>query len=387
MVKETLLYDRLKISPEATDNDIKKAYKKMALKYHPDKNTDNREYAEKEFKLVSEAYNILSDKEKRDKYDNLGMAGVNQEMGNMPAAADDIFNMFFGGGGNRMRRENRKQQVEEISCNIRELYNGVEKNINISTKNKCKNCNGKGGLNLQTCKNCNGKGVVVGMRHIGPGMVQQIQTICTKCSGEGSICKNEDKCTKCNGNGIVNKTFNKKIQIKKGSADGDHFILEDCSYETNNGIKVDIVIVIREKEDKTYKRNGNDLIIEKEVKLGNSLTGVKWILDHISNKKILISETSIIRDNQIKKVNDYGMPIKDTLNHGDLIIIYKIIYPEILFDYDDLKDIMDIDNSTFDEDISGLTKVFTFNNDDNNDENIDDNDNNHPPEGVQCAQQ
>lgn len=127
MVKDTELYDRLELKSDANINDIKKAYKKMALKYHPDKNNNNREEAEKKFKDVSEAYDILSDSKKKEIYDKFGMAGLsNENNGQMPTSPEDIFNMFFG--GNRpSKKENKKQQIEEIHCTLEEFYKGSKK--------------------------------------------------------------------------------------------------------------------------------------------------------------------------------------------------------------------------------------------------------------------
>lgn len=389
MVKDTELYDRLELKSDANINDIKKAYKKMALKYHPDKNNNNREEAEKKFKDVSEAYDILSDSNKKEIYDKFGMAGLsNENNGQMPTSPEDIFNMFFG-GNRQSKKENKKQQIEEVHCTLEEFYKGSKKNINIVSKNKCIECQGQGAKNVTKCKNCNGTGRIVGIRHIGPGMMQQVQTNCDKCMGKGKIYKESDKCKLCRGNGMIDKKINVDIEIPKGYSNGDHLILDEYEFETNKNEKIEIIIVFKEIANDIFKRKESNLIIEKKINLGNSLIGTKWKLKHISGEEILIEENSIITDNQIKRASNYGMPVKNSNNYGDLIIIYKLIYPKMLLEKNDINKLFEINDDDNLED-NKLKKINTLNVNDDDDDDYNDehqNFNNMEEGGVQCAQQ
>ena len=319
MPKETELYDRLNLSPSATANDIKKSYRKLALKWHPDKN--NSPDAQETFKKISEAYSVLSDPKKRENYDNYGMEGAPPQMD-----ASNIFNMFFGGFQQQQQR--RRQCVHKIPFTLKELYDGATKNLKITRKKQCLYCFGKGATKLKTCPSCQGRGMKISVRQFGP-MIQQMRQQCHPCCGTGKI-KIED-CAMCNGSGRTKESNIIKFHAPPGTKDGYHKIFEDAGDETTDGEKTDLVLVVREKESDEYVRKDDDLIIIKHVALGDALTGFKWVHTHINQKKILIEETSVIKDSSKRVVIGKGMPIKNAI-FGNLIIIYKLIYPKNLCD-------------------------------------------------------
>eukprot|EP01116_Phalansterium_solitarium_P020545 TRINITY_DN6103_c0_g1_i1.p1 TRINITY_DN6103_c0_g1~~TRINITY_DN6103_c0_g1_i1.p1 ORF type:complete len:284 (+),score=30.40 TRINITY_DN6103_c0_g1_i1:113-964(+) len=208
MPKETEFYERLEITPDADQDTIKKSYRKMAIKYHPDKNPNNPAAAEK-FKEVSEAYEVLSDPEKKEVYDKYGKEGL-KEGGGMRDAAD-IFAQFFGGGspfssffggGGRGGPKKGDDIVHELAVTLEDLYKGKTTKLSVTRNKICPKCEGSGtkvGGVSASCKTCNGSGRRMVIRQLGPGMIQQMQTVCDDCGGKGETVKEEDKCKQCKG--------------------------------------------------------------------------------------------------------------------------------------------------------------------------------------------
>eukprot|EP00095_Tigriopus_kingsejongensis_P011995 snap_masked-scaffold266_size231069-processed-gene-0.2 protein:Tk11995 transcript:snap_masked-scaffold266_size231069-processed-gene-0.2-mRNA-1 annotation:"homolog subfamily a member 1" len=208
MVCETNFYDILGVSPHADETELKKAYRKMALKYHPDKNPN----AGDKFKEISQAYEVLSDPEKREIYDEFGEQGIKEQGGGRGGAGFtspmDMFNMFFGGGmaggmpggGGRSRGQTKTNpMVHKLGVSLAELYVGKLRKIAANRDVKCHECDGKGGSNVQTCPDCKGRGMKVSTRQIGPGMIQQMQAACDKCQTKGKIVDPKTTCRVCRG--------------------------------------------------------------------------------------------------------------------------------------------------------------------------------------------
>jgi len=212
------LYNILGVSKDADENEIKKAYKKLALKHHPDKGGD----VEK-FKEISAAAEILSDPEKRQTYDKYGLAGLEGQGGG--EGADDIFSMFFGGGGRR-RGPTGPQKGEDIvhpiKANLEDLYNGKTSRLAINRNKLCEECEGRGGKVgcERECSDCHGRGVRVQLRQIGPGMVQQIQSACQACKGTGKIIDEKDKCKSCKGKKTYKDRKVLEVVLEKGMKNG-----------------------------------------------------------------------------------------------------------------------------------------------------------------------
>lgn len=328
-------YNILGVEKDATDEDIRKSYKKLAVKWHPDKNPNNKEEAERKFKEISEAYQVLSDTEKKSIYDKYGEEGLKGHENGGGGSPDDIFRSFFGGrspfGGmheeyNQVVKTDPK--VVEIPVNLKEMYNGVKKKVTLKIKRLCVECNGLGGSGLKKCSDCDGHGVKIINRMIGPGMVQRIQTPCNTCNGSK---KTADKvCGKCNGNKVKIEEQPFLLTFDAGISDGETKVFEDMGDELPNEKRGDVVFVIKEANNTVFIRIGNDLVYNHTMTLSDSITGCYLTIDNINGEKVHIKEDCMIKDNSYSIVKNKGMPIKDKINtYGNLYIIYNIEYPNI----------------------------------------------------------
>ena len=335
-------YNILGVDKNASEEEIKRSYKKLAVKWHPDKNINDKELAEQKFKEISEAYQVLSDPSKKEIYDKYGEEGLKNE-GNMGHgefnSPEDIFKMFFGGGsrfpfGNQFHESNffggnsrRKSEpkVINIPVSLKDLYLGTKKKITIKIKNLCKKCSGYGGLNVKTCNDCSGSGIKMINRMIGPGMIQRIQTQCNTCNGKKKIIDN--KCNDCNGSctKVNDKQF--LLIIEPGTCNGDNKVFENEGDEKLDEDNCDVIFIIKEESDNIFKRYNNDLIYTHNITFGDSLIGSELNIDLIDGEKLIYREENIIQKNSYNIFKNKGMPIKNTNKKGDLYVIYNIRYP------------------------------------------------------------
>ena len=341
-------YDILNVSKDASEDEIKKSYRKLAVKWHPDKNKDGKEEAESKFKEISEAYQVLSDENKRKIYDNHGEEGIkqhdsmnNSEGGGMHQnfqSPDDIFKMFFGNRSpfnnhfeqnvqNRVKKTDPK--IINIPLTLKEFYIGTKKKVSLKLKNICSGCSGNGGLNAELCHGCSGNGFIIQNKMLGPGFIQRFQSLCNICKGNKKTFKLI--CNMCNSNkiSIYEKDF--IINIEPGSENEERIIYEEMGDHLPNEKKGDVIFILKEEDkNKNYIRIGNDLIYNHSILLADSLTGLSFNINFIDNSKINIKEDNIIKQNAYSLVKNKGMPIKQQKNsYGDLYIVYNIIYPGI----------------------------------------------------------
>ena len=267
-------YETLGVARSASDEEIKKAYRKLAMKYHPDRNPDNAE-AEAKFKEVQQAYDILSDKQKRSAYDQFGHAGVDPNMGagggfgGFGGGAQgfdfgDIFSQMFGGAAAGGRQPNYQgadlQYGVEIS--LEEAAKGIKKRITIPTYEECDVCHGSGakpGTSASTCSTCRGAGTI----HVRQAIFQMQQT-CPACHGSGKEIK--DPCVKCRGEGRVKTSKTVEVNIPAGIDDGQRIRLSGEGEPGQHGAPAgDLYVVVHVKEHKTFERNGLDLHCELPI--------------------------------------------------------------------------------------------------------------------------
>ncbi|HFQ60924.1 MAG TPA: molecular chaperone DnaJ [Epsilonproteobacteria bacterium] len=277
-------YEVLEVSRDCSGAELKKSYRKLAMKYHPDRNPDDKD-AEEQFKIVNEAYQVLSDDEKRSIYDRYGKAGLERQ-GGMGSGfggsnMDDIMEMFnsmFGGGGfggdfgRQSRRDpNQKYALDfeiEIQLEFHEAIFGCEKKIDITYKTPCNDCNGTGAKDgkLSTCDYCGGQGQVL-MRQ---GPMQFAQT-CPKCAGQGQSAT--EACGSCSGQGYHQVEDTVTINIPAGVDSGNRLRAQGYGNEAKNGQRGDLYLTFIVEEDENFIRNGNDIYIEVPVFFTQAILG------------------------------------------------------------------------------------------------------------------
>lgn len=342
MVKETKFYDVLGVSPGADDNALKKAYRKLAMKYHPDKNPE----AGDKFKEISMAYEILSNPEKRKLYDNHGEQGIKEGGGGggggMGANPMDIFDMFFGGGGGdpfgrgRQRGPRRtKNLMHQLSVSLEDMYNGSVRKLALQKNVICDGCEGIGGKAgaVQKCPNCRGTGMQVRIQQLGPGMMQQIQSMCGECHGEGERVDPKLRCKKCNGKKVNRERKILEVSVDKGMEDGQKVTFSGEGDQEPGLEPGDIIIVLDEKAHPLYKRNGQDLIMKMDISLTEALTGLKKAVLTLDERTLVIQTVrgEVIKTGDLKMVRGEGMPqYRNPFEKGRLIIQFNVIFPASL---------------------------------------------------------
>jgi len=334
---ELSYYEVLQVSKNATATEIKKAYRKLALKYHPDKNQGDKE-AEEKFKLINEAYAVLSDAEKRKVYDMYGKDGLNQTGGFRSSAnmddIMDIFNSMFGdafgfGSQREASRANSMPYPLDIEIEIELAFNeaifGSEKEIDIEYKTPCDSCNGTGAKNgkLHTCDYCGGQGQVV-MRQGFMTFAQE----CPKCNGKGKIVS--EPCKKCEGTGAKLKTESVTINIPAGVDVGNRLRVPAKGNLDNNGHRGDLYIHFDIEEDEHFVRDGNDIYMEVPVFFTQVLLSEEITVPSLEGE-LKIKLHPQIRDREHFIFKNKGVPnVNNPTQRGRFIAQIKIIYPKKL---------------------------------------------------------
>ena len=335
-------YETLEVNKNATKEEIKKSFHKLAMKYHPDKNGGD----DKKFKEINEAYQVLSDEKKRAMYDQYGSAGPNMgggayggqgfggfdfsgfqnaqgfDMGDL----GDIFGEFFGGGMSNRRSKKRGQNIEmAIDLSFEESIFGVSKTIIIEKQSKCDVCNGTGakpGTKMNTCKNCGGNGQIKEIKRSILGSFATTR-VCEKCFGSGQV--PEEKCGRCRGDGVVNRKEDIKIDIPAGVENGEVLKMSQGGEYIQNGIPGDLYLRLRVKSHSLFKKDGINLTMTLKIKLTDSLLGTTHKFKSLDGKDLEIKIPEGIKHNELLRVRGKGVP--SALGRGDLIVKVEIITP------------------------------------------------------------
>lgn len=332
----TKYYEILGISKDANQDELKRAYKKAAFKYHPDKGGNPEK-----FKEVSQAYDVLNDPEKREIYDQYGEDALKEGMGGGGGSHNpfDIFESFFGGGGfgggsSRGRRQKQGDDVvHSLKVSLEDLYNGTSKKLSLSRNVICSKCKGKGSKSGSsgTCYGCQGTGMKVSTRQIGPGMIQQMQHVCNECRGSGQVLSEKDKCTQCKGNKVTPEKKVLEVHVERGMQHGQKISFEGQADEAPDTITGDIVFVLQLKEHPKFKRKYDDLYVEHTISLTEALCGFQFALTHLDGRQLLIKSNpgEVIKPGQYKAINDEGMPqYQRLIMKGRLYIHFNVEFPD-----------------------------------------------------------
>eukprot|EP00924_Labyrinthula_sp_SR-Ha-C_P008481 maker-scaffold_32-snap-gene-1.35-mRNA-1 protein AED:0.01 eAED:0.01 QI:408/1/1/1/1/1/2/442/413 len=309
-------YEALGVSKNASAAEIKKAYRKLAIKHHPDKGGD-----QETFKKISEAYDVLSTPEKKEMYDKYGKEGLEQGGGG-GRSAEDVFSMFFGGGGGRRQRgpEKGKDLIHQVDVTLEDLYLGKKRKLAINRK-RAKYPEGMDKKEaVSVCDECRGQGKVTRLRQIGPGMMQQVSQPCSACKGAGRKYKFGVKVEK------VKKVL--ELYIEQGMKTGQKITFQGESDELPGILPGDVIFVLNTKEHSSFQRKGADLIMEKEISLKQALTGVQFKIKHLDGTTKVVKHDQVVEPNSVKCIPDLGMPIhKRPFEHGRLFIFFKVQFP------------------------------------------------------------
>lgn len=345
-------YEVLGLQKDASADEIKKSYRKKAIQFHPDKNPGNKE-AEENFKEAAEAYDILSDPQKRQRYDQYGHAGVGSSaagggFGGAGMSMDDIFSQFgdifgghfggfggfggFSGGSSRSgRRVNRGSDLRvKVKLNLKEIANGVEKKIKVKKYVSCTKCNGSGAEDehsKSTCTTCNGSGVVTRIANTILGQMQT-QSACPTCGGEGKIITH--KCTACNGEGIVRDEEVISINIPAGVAEGMQLSMSGKGNAARRGgINGDLLILVEEEPHPELIRDENDLIYNLLLSFPQAALGGTVEVPTIEGKaKVKIDPGT--QPGKVLRLRNKGLPSVNSYGTGDLLVNVSIYIPETL---------------------------------------------------------
>jgi len=322
-------YNILGVEKNSTEDQIKKAYRKKAMEFHPDKNPNNEE-AERKFKEAAEAYETLGNVDKRSSYDRYGSDG--NPFGNPfgkhgHGYSDDIFSQFGDIFGNRntntRRRQSRGSDLRmKVVLDIQDILKGSTKKLKYKRNVKCDNCDGKGGTNIKDCIPCKGMGSRVVLQNTIFGQIET-QITCVDCNGSGSQIK--DKCNFCFGEGTILKDEVIDVQIPKGVSSGMQLTMETFGNHIRNGFPGDLQIIVEEKIDFSYKREGNNIIVEKDISVIDAIIGSKIEVDTPHGILKVNVEPGTQPGSNIK-LSGKGIP-DISYGLGDLYIVLSIKIP------------------------------------------------------------
>ena len=343
-------YEVLGVDKKASADEIKKAYKKMAIKYHPDRNPGDKE-AEDKFKEAAEAYEVLSDDNKRARYDQFGHAGMGGAAGGgyggQGMSMDDIFSMFgdifgghsgfggfggFGGGGQRQqaRRFRGSDLRIKVKLSLKEIAEGVEKKLKLKKYVPCEHCGGtgaEGNAGTETCPECHGTGSVTRTQQSIFGMMQT-QSVCPRCNGEGKIIKN--KCSHCSGEGIVYAEEIVTVKIPAGVAEGMQLSMNGKGNAgKRNGVPGDLLILIEEEPHAELIRDENDLIYNLLLDVPTAALGGTADIPTIDSKVRVKIEPGT-QPGKVLRLRGKGLPSVNGYGTGDLLVNISVYIPENL---------------------------------------------------------
>jgi molecular chaperone DnaJ len=330
-------YKILGVDRNATPEEVKKAYRKMAMKYHPDKNNGDID-SESKFKEAAEAYDVLGDSNKKGNYDRYGSADGNPFSGggnpfggfSHGFSMDDIFSQFgdiFGGGGNRRTQQTQKRKGSDlrikVSLTIDEILKGCNKKLKYKRQDVCLDCNGQGGTDIKDCLPCSGSGRRIVVQSTPFGQIRQ-ETGCPDCNATGK--KIQNPCKSCRGDGTILREQVVDVDIPKGVSAGMQLNMKGYGNSIGNGTPGDLQIIIDEIREFYFKREGNNIVVEKEVSVIDAIVGSN-IKVKTPHGDILISIQPGTEHGTVTRVTGKGIP-DINLGLGDLFVKISLKIPK-----------------------------------------------------------
>lgn len=339
-------YEVLGVDKNASEQEIKKAYRQKAIQYHPDKNPDDKE-AEEKFKEAAEAYEVLSNPEKKQRYDQFGHAGMGGAGGGFSGggmSVDDIFSHFgdifgdafgfggFGGGGGYSRSSGRRYQKGsnlrvKVKLTLEEIAKGVEKKIKVAKQISCDTCGGTGAKDASsqhTCNTCQGSGQVRRVTNTFLGQMQTAAT-CPTCQGTGKVIT--QKCSVCSGNGTKKGDEVVTLKIPAGVAEGMQLSVSGGGNAApNGGINGDLLVLIEEQNHDIFERDGNNLFMEHYISITDAIFGASIEVQTIDGK-VRIKIDAGVQSGKVLRLKGKGLPELNSYRHGDLLINVNVWTP------------------------------------------------------------
>lgn len=332
MVADETLYKLLGVPSNASDAELKKAFRKKAMELHPDRNKDDPEATQK-FQAVNDAYDILKDPQKRAAYDKYGPESLKEGMGQ---SGSDIFDFFFNGGRGRRGQSQRRKTDNinhEINVTLEELYNGKEVNLKINRHVICPACHGNGcqpGKNPVSCSTCGGQGKTVQVVRMGFMTTQQIVT-CSKCNGKGEIISQENKCKSCKGTKITSESKQLVVHVERGMENKDQIRFQGSADEAPGCDTGDVIVTVKEKKHNIFMRRHDDLLIKKKLSLSQALLGCQFSVKHLDGRTLVIEtpKNQVVVPNSVQQVDREGMPNRgNTYSRGTLFVHFEVVFPK-----------------------------------------------------------
>ncbi|KAF9400890.1 DnaJ- protein scj1 [Podila epigama] len=358
-------YKVLGLTRNASTKEIKKQYKVLSKRYHPDKNPGNKE-AEEKFVEVAAAYEVLSDKEKKSIYDRYGEEGLKQHQGQGQGGFHDpfdIFAQFFGGGGRHQHghQERRGPEIRmELDVTLEELYSGKSIDIEVSKQVICNHCGGSGAKSMDdvvTCSACQGQGTRIVKHMLAPGMFQQFRQQCDQCGGKGKTIRHH--CPVCSGTKVQRGSEQLTIVIEPGMVDGTTIVFDRESDEAPDVVPGDVVFEIRTRPHPIFERRGAALYTYVTITLEQALLGFNLEIKHLDGKTVPLTRGDAVTPyGYVQTLKGQGMPIKGSGGEfGDLFVEYRVAFPERLSkDERALFSAAFGVNAVFDENLGGKVK-------------------------------
>ena len=341
MAEKRDYYEVLGVGKDASDGELKKAFRSLARKYHPDKNPDDSD-SEHMFKEVQEAYAVLSNPDQRRQYDMFGhdspggspfgpsgFQGVNINLDDLFSGGfESIFSGMFGGGGRTNRGRRGSDVLLRHTITLEEIYNEAEIEISANLSAACGTCNGTGAKtanDIQTCSTCGGEGRVVRQARVGP-FVQQMVSDCPDCNGQGKTIRNP--CSDCRGSGSEKREQKLRMSIPQGAEDGLRLRQRGKGEYILNGQPGDLYIQLEVEPHAWFERDGPDLIMALPLGYPEMMLGTQVELPHIDGKRLIIDVPAGAKPSETLVIRGRGMPRRRGRGQGDVTVLLKLHVPE-----------------------------------------------------------